>query len=427
MSTGLIVLVLLLLGLLVLRVPVAFALALSSLAYLVFISPLPTEILVQRAVAGVDSFPLLAIPLFLLAGNLMNAGGMTKRMVDFAMSLIGRYRGGLAQVNVGSSMLMSGVSGAAVADASALGSIMIPSMRAAGYDRHFSAAVTASSAVVGPIIPPSIPMIVYAAAASLSVGGMFLAGAIPGVLLGVALATTTYFLSRTRDFPTVAGFSWSEVLRRSLSALIALVMPGIIVGGIITGAFTPTESAAIAAVYAFICGKWIFRELRWSALPKIFMETAIGSSVILIIVATASAFGWMLTVERAPAQLLRLLDPFLETNWLLLLIISLVLLVLGMFMESLAIIVLVTPILLPVTLAAGIDPIHFGAFMVLNLMIGTITPPIGVVMFIVTRIADSTVTEFVRANAPYYVALFAVLLLVIFFPFLSTWLPRTAL
>ena len=423
MSAGLVTLVLVMLGLLAFRVPVAFALALACVTYLVFVSDLPLEIVIQRMVAGADSFPLLAIPLFLLAGNLMNAGGMTRRMVDFAMAWVGRFRGGLAQVNVGSSILMSGVSGAAVADASALGSIMIPAMRKAGYDRHFSAAVTASSAVVGPMVPPSIPMIIYAATAGLSVGGMFLAGAVPGIVLGVALVITTYLLARRNDFPVIPGFSWRKIVESSGAAFIALVMPGIIVGGIITGAFTPTESAAIAVVYAFVCGKFIFRELKWSGLPRLLMDTAIGSAVILIIVATASAFGWMLTIERAPAQLLRVLDPFLQTPWLLLLIISLMLLVLGMFMESLAVIVLVTPILLPVTQAAGIDPIHFGTFMVLNLMIGTVTPPIGVVMFLVTRIADSDVASFVRANLAYYVALLTVLVLVVFLPFLSTWLP----
>lgn len=413
--------------LLILRVPIAFALALACLTYLVFASTLPPDILIQRIVAGVDSFPLLAIPLFLLAGNLMNAGGMTRRMVDFAMLLVGRFRGGLAQVNIGASVMMSGVSGAAVADASALGSIMIPSMRRAGYDPHFSAAVTASSAVIGPIIPPSIPMIIYAATTNLSVGALFLAGAVPGIILAVALSITTLIIARKRGFPTVKLFSWRRLAATGVGAVLALAMPAFIVGGIVFGAFTPTESAAIAALYAFVIGKWVFRELRWSALPDILLKTAIGSTVILIIVATATAFGWMLTIERAPAQLLRLLEPLTGSPWLLMLAIGVFLLILGMFMESLAVIVLVTPILYPVVTAAGIDPIHFGTAMVLNLMIGTVTPPIGVVMFIVCRISGSTMGQFLRANTPYFIALFVVLLLVILVPALSTWLPQVLL
>jgi len=318
---------------------------------------------------------------------------------------------------------MSGVSGAAVADASAMGSIMIPAMRRAGYDRHFSAAVTGSSSIVGPLIPPSIPMVVAGTVANVSVGALFLAGAVPGLVLGLTLMMMTLLLARRKDWPTVAPPGWRIVVKRSADAFLALLAPVIVVGGIVGGYFTPTEAAAISCVYTLFIGAVIYREIRIPDLPKIALQTVITTAGVVIIIGAASAFGYVLTLEQAPAKLVVALGPLVERPWLLLLLFTVVFLVLGAFMESLAIITLVTPVFLPTALAAGIDPIHFITVMVFNLMLGLITPPLGVVMYIVMRISGSTMAEFIRSNAPYYAVLVVVLLLVTFLPSLSTWLP----
>lgn len=405
-----------------LRVPIAFSILAVSLLYVFALSTLPPTVGIQRMISGVDSFVLLALPLFVLAGNLMNTGGMTRRMVNAALAYVGHVRGGLAQTNIGASVLMSGVSGSAVVDASALGSMMIPAMRRAGYSREYSSALTASSAVIGPLVPPSIPMVVIATAASLGVGDMFLAGAVPGLLVAAGLAVATFFLSRRYAWPVEPRTRFPELVRRTVVAAPALLAPAIIVVGIVGGIFTPTEAGAAVCVYALLIGALLYRQFGrniWS----VFIESASASVSVLFIIAAAAAFGYVLTVEQVPLHLVELREPLYATPWLFLLLINIVLLVLGAFMEGLAVIILLTPVLMPAVLAAGIDPIHFGTIVVFNLMIGTITPPLGVVMYITNRIANVSVGQFIKANAPYFMVLGIMLALVTYVPAVSTWLP----
>jgi len=418
-----ILLVLGLLALFLLRVPVAFALLAVSLAYILFLSPLPPTVGVQRMVSGVDSFVLIALPLFILGGNLMNSGGLTQRMLNATLAYVGRVKGGLAQTNIGVSLVMGGVSGSAVADASALGSMLIPAMRKGGYTAPFSSALTASSAVIGPLIPPSIPMIVIATTAGLGVGEMFLAGAVPGIVLALGLSVATMLLARKYEWPLEAKANLRAIFKRTAVAVPALVAPAIIVGGILSGVFTPTEAASILCVYALVVGVVIYRNLGIREMFRAGLASAMDASGILIIMAAAAAFGYVLTIENVPQLIATALEPLYAVPWLFLLLINILLLLLGMFMEALAVIILLTPILMPAVLAAGIDPVHFATLVVVNLMIGVITPPLGVVMFITNRIAGVTVGDFLRANTPYFVVFGIVLLLVTYVPLMTTWLP----
>ncbi|MGO1395166.1 MAG: TRAP transporter large permease [Halomonas sp.] len=409
--------------LLVMGVPIAISLAGSCLLYVLLTGRVPDVVVVHRMINGVDSFPLLAIPFFILAGNLMNNGGITSRIFDFAKALMGWMRGGLGHVNVGASIVFSGMSGAAVADAGGLGTIEIKAMKDAGYDEEFSVGITAASSTIGPIIPPSLPMVIYGVMASVSVGQLFVAGLVPGLLMGLVLMAMITIISRRRGYTRDAVFSFPVLGHSFKRAFLSLLTPVIIVGGIMSGAFTPTEAAIAAVVYALMLGGVVYRSLTWRRLLKVSMETIETTAVILLIVAGASIFAWILTSNQVTQHVVTLLGPFADNPIATLIIINLVLIVVGCFMETIAAITILVPVLLPVAITAGVDPVHFGVIMVLNLMIGLLTPPVGMVLYVLSRVSGISFEKCMRGTLPFLVPLVVALLLVTFVPAISLWLP----
>lgn len=409
---------------LVIGVPVAVTLGLSSMAYLLF-ADIPLVVIPQKMYAGMDSFVLLCIPGFILAGNLMNAGGITERIVRFANALVGWMRGGLAQANIAASMLFGGVSGTAVADVASVGGMMIPGMKKVGYPAPFAAAVTAASSTVGPMIPPSVPMIIVGSLSGLSVGKLFLAGAVPGLMLGFAMMIATYFIARRRHFPREPWQGMGELLSSFTGAVWAIAMTVLIVGGLLVGITTPTETAVIASLYAAIVGLLVYRELPVRRIPGIIVNSAISSAGILVLVGTANVFGWILVAERIPQMLADGVLSITDNKFLVILLINLLLLFVGMFMETIAALIILFVPLQALAAAVGIDPLHFAVFAVLNLMIGLTTPPVGVCLFVAANIARLPLSPVIRAIAPYIVTNLIILLLVSYVPALSTWLPNT--
>lgn len=403
-------------------IPVAITLGVASLAYILS-AGIPLVVVPQKMFAGIDIFVLLCIPGFVLAGNLMNGGGITTRIVAFAQAGVGWMRGGLGMTNVASSMLFGGISGTAVADAASIGGMMIPGMKRAGYPAAFSAAVTSASSTVGPIIPPSVPMIIVGALSGISVGKMFIAGAIPGLLLGGAMLITTYIISVRNNYPRQPWQGARHLGKAFLGAFWALAMTVLIVGGMITGIATPTETSIIAAVYAIVVGCFIYRELPLKKVPVLLIDSAIASSAILLLVGTANVFGWILVSERIPQMIADAVLSVTDNKYLVILLLNLVLIFVGMFMETIAALIILFIPLLTVAQSVGIDPIHFAVFAVLNLMIGLSTPPIGVCLFICANIAREPLPRVVRALIPYIITNLIVLLLVSYIPALSTWLP----
>jgi len=406
-------------------VPVAATLGLSSLAYLLFTGT-PVVVMPQKMYAGMDVFVLLSIPGFILAGNLMNRGGITERIIRFANALVGWIRGGLGLTNVGASMLFGGITGTAVADAASIGGVMIPGMKKAGYPADFSAAVTAASSTVGPIIPPSVPMIIVGALSGISVGKMFLAGAIPGILMGVAMMVTTYLIARKKNFPRQPWLGVVEIARSLGGAFWALAMTGIIIYGLLSGIATPTETAIIASVYAFVVGAFVYRELPIREVPSIIIDSAIASAAILVLVGFANVFGWILVSEQIPQTIANAVLSMTDNKFLVILIINVLLLFVGMFMETIAALIILFVPLLALAEAVGTEPLHFATFAVLNLMIGLTTPPLGVCLFVCANIAREPLAPVVRAILPFLVTNIAVLLLVSYIPALATWLPSVA-
>ncbi len=407
---------------LIIGVPVAATLGLSSLAYILVTGLNPVAI-PQKMYAGMDVFVLLSIPGFILAGNLMNQGGITERIIRFASALVGWVRGGLGLTNISASMLFGGITGTAVADAASIGGVMIPGMKKAGYPADFSAAVTAASSTVGPIIPPSVPMIIVGSLAGISVGQMFIAGALPGILMGLAMMVTCYVISRRRNFPRQPWQGWGEVARSFGSASWALAMTVLIIYGLLSGLATPTETAIVASVYALLVGGVIYRELPWTQLPKILVDSAVASAGILALVGFANVFGWILVSERIPQMIADGVLSVTESRLLVILIINLLLLFVGMFMETIAALIILFVPLQQLAFAVGIDPIHFATFAVLNLMIGLTTPPVGVCLFVCAGIARIPLAPVVRAILPFLATNLLVLLAVSYVPAISTWLP----
>lgn len=418
----LIVLLLLIFG----GMAIAFSMAVTSLIVVVFdrgLGNIPYGIIAQRMVYGVNSFPLLAIPFFLLAGRLMNTAGITDRIFKFCNVLIGHVRGGLGHVNILASMIFAGMSGSAVADAVGLGQIEIKAMKDQGYDPDFSAAVTAASATIGPIIPPSIPMVLYGVLGNVSVGALFIGGIVPGVLMGLFMMITVSVIAKRRGYPIQARARFQDIALATLKALLPLFCPVILVGGIWTGIFTPTEAAAVAVVYSLFLGLILYRELNFRSLIKVLREALDDTSVILFIVSAASLYGWLLARYQIPAGIAEKILAITQDPLIILLLVNGFLLVVGAFMESLAAINILTPILLPLAIKVGIDPLHFGVVMVLNLMIGLLTPPVGMVLYAVQRVAGVPFEKLQRALLIYFIPLLLVLLLITLYPPLVTWLP----
>ena len=413
-------------GGLALGIPVAVTLGLASAAYLLS-AGIPLVVMPQKMYAGMDVFVLLCIPGFILAGNLMNSGGITERIIRFANALVGWARGGLGLTNVAASMLFGGISGTAVADAASIGGMMIPGMKKAGYPADFSAAVTAASSTVGPIIPPSVPMIIVGALSGISVGKMFLACAIPGIMMGLAMMVTTYIIAVRKDFPRQPWQGTGELVRSFFGAFWAIAMTVLIVGGLMTGIATPTETAVVASIYALFVGIVIYRELPLKAVPRIVIDSAVSSAAILALVGFANVFGWILVSERIPQTIAATVLSITDNKYLVILLINLLLLFVGMFMETIAALIILFVPLLALAQGVGIDPLHFATFAVLNLMIGLTTPPVGVCLFICANIARLPLTPVVKAIIPFLITNILVLLLVSYVPGFATWLPSVLL
>ncbi|RDW13561.1 TRAP transporter large permease [Paracoccus thiocyanatus] len=409
---------------LALGVPVAVCLGLASLAYILS-AGLPVVIIPQRMYAGMDVFVLLCIPGFILAGNLMNFGGITERIIRLANAMVGWMRGGLAMANVADSMMFGGVSGTAVADVAATGGVMIPGMKKSGYPGDFAAAITAASATVGPMLPPSVPMIIVGALSGISVGKLFLAGAVPGVLMGIGMAITCYILAVRRNYPRQEWQGFRELIAAFLAAFWALAMTGLIIGGLLTGIATPTETAIVACLYAFVVGTFVYRELPIRAVPRIVVNSAVSSAGILALVGFANVFGSILASERIPQMLVSSVLAITDNPILVILLINVLLLAIGMFMETIAALIILFVPLLGLATSVGIEPLHFATFAVLNLMIGLTTPPVGVCLFVACNIAREPLAKVISAVIPFLISNILVLLLVSYYPPFATWLPNT--
>ncbi|EWY41065.1 ABC transporter permease [Skermanella stibiiresistens SB22] len=411
-------------ALLILSAPIAIALMATTIVFLLLDPQVPMTVVGQKIFAAMDSFPLMAVPFFILVGQVMNSGGITDRIFVFASNLVGHVRGGLGHVNILSSVLMSGMSGSAVADAAGLGQVEIKAMVKQGYDREFSAAVTAASATIGPIIPPSIPLVIYGSIAGVSVSQLLLAGLIPGLLVAVGLIVVTYILSKRRNYPVSRRASLAEIRTSFVTAFPALMTPVVLVAGILSGIFTPTEASAVAALYSIAIAMLVYREVGVAELGRILVETAQITGTIFFIIGAAAVLSWIFTWLNIPQQLAGFISGSIEQQWILLILINLFLLLLGCILEVNAALILATPLLMPMIQTAGIHPVHFGIILVVNLMIGLITPPVGLNMYIVSAIARISIPQFLRGIAPFAAVLLVVLALLTFWPALSLWLPQ---
>ena len=409
---------------LVLGFPIYLCLIGSSLVYIFMSGNLSPLIAVQRVILAPDSFTLLAVPFFILAGQIMNSGGVTNRIFRFARTLVGHYRGGLGYVNIVASIIFAGMSGSALADAGGLGMVEIKAMRDAGYDDDFSLGVTAASSTVGPIIPPSIPFVIFGAVANVSVGGLFVGGFVPGLIMGLTLAVSVFIVARRRNYPVHPRASLREVLVAFKEAFLALLMPLIIIGGIWMGIMTPTEAAFVSILYALIVTGLIYRELSFKQLPQMMIATIRMVVPAILIVGGANIFGWIMNYEKIDQLLLKALLGITTNKYVILFIINLILLFLGMFLEVISAIMLVLPVLAPLVQIIGIDPIHLGVVMVLNLMIGLLTPPVGFVIYILSSTTKNSVNMVIRSVTPWLIPLLAALFLITFVPELVMFLPR---
>ena len=453
--------------LMILGMPVAIAMAVASLAFILVSGTVPDVILAQRMIAGVESFPLLAVPFFILAGNLMNIAGVTGRIYAFAVALVGWMRGGLAQVNIIGSVIFSGMSGTAIADAAGIGTIEIKAMKDHGYSAEVAVGVTAASATLGPIIPPSLPFVIYGMMSNTSIGALFLGGVIPGVVMTLFMMATVAIFARIYSwgadskfslkeigtagievavvlgFPLLAyGLGWAGLSDNlaigialvallaldyyfDFSAVMALMTPVILIGGMTMGWFTPTEAAAAAVIWSLFLGLVRYRSMTLRTLTKATFDTIETTASVLFIVTAASIFAWLLTVSNTAQIMSDAILSLTQNKWVFLILVNLLLLFIGCFLDTIAAITIVVPILLPIALKLGVDPIHFGLIMTLNLMIGLLHPPLGMVLFVLSRVANLSVERTTMAILPWLIPLFAALFAITFIPELTLWLPRT--
>ena len=413
-------------ALMLLGMPVAYALGLAALLGGLWIE-LPLDAIMIQIASGVNKFSLLAIPCFVLAGAIMAEGGMARRLVAFAGVLIGFVRGGLSLVNILSSTFFGAISGSSVADTASIGSVLIPEMEKNGYPRPFATAVTVSGSVQAILIPPSHNAVIYSMAAggTVSVAALFMAGVFPGLLLGLSLSIYCLYVARKRNYPKGRVIPMSEALKICLDAMWGLMTMVIILGGIMSGVFTATESASIAVVWAFFVTMFIYRDYRWSDLPKLMHRTVKTVSIVMILIGFAASFGYIMTLMQIPLKITAMLTTLSDNRYVILALINIMLLVLGTLMDMAPLILILTPVLLPVAKAIGIDPVHFGMIMMVNLGIGLITPPVGAVLFVGSAVAKLRIEEVVRAMGPFFVILLGVLVMVTYLPAISLWLPRS--
>jgi tripartite ATP-independent transporter DctM subunit len=405
-------------------VPVFIALAGSSLLYTHFLAGIPDFVILHRMAGGIDSFPLLAVPFFILAGNLMNSAGITNRIYDFAVALCGWMRGGLAHVNIMGSVIFAGMSGTAIADAAGLGTIEIKAMQDHGYSTEFSVGVTAASATLGPIIPPSLPFVIYGMMANVSIGALFMGGFIPGAVMTIFMMLYVTYCARKYNMGRDQAFRLRALGLTFIAALPPLLTPAIIMGGMTFGWFTPTEAAIAACAWAMILGVFLYRSLTFKQFYKVTMDTIETTAGVLLIVAAASLFGWVLTTTRITEYAAEALLSYTSNRYVILLLINVLLLVVGCFLEPIASISILVPVLMPVITKVGIDPVHFGVVMTLNLMIGLLHPPLGMVLFVLARISKLSIERTTMAILPWLIPLLASLVAVTLIPELTLWLPR---
>ena len=411
-------------ALLCISAPILVALGGCSLTYALFTGNMPITTLIQTTFGGLATFPLLAIPLFMLAGNLMNAGGITPVLVNFARLLLGHIRGGLGHATILACAIFAAISGAAVATAVAIGVVMIPALKESGYDEEVAAALTCTSSCMGPVIPPSIPFIIYGVAANVSIGALFLGGVFPGILLGLALMAYMSWVATRRNYPRDARMPIRDILIAAWKALPAIFMPVLIMGGILSGMFTPTEAAGIAVVYAALVGGFIYRKLRMKTLPDVLLKAGLESGMVMMLIAMSEPFAWIVAVDQIPQLIIEWLSQWSTSPYVILFLINVFLLLLGIPLETAPALVIVTPVLAPIAASLGIDPVHIGIVICLNLVLGLITPPVGAVLFAVCGMSNLSMDRLAKAVwKPFLVGLL-VRGLVTYVPWLSTFLPK---
>ncbi len=411
--------------LLSLGIPIAIGLCGSALAYIMLSAEdISLTILTQTTFAGMASFPLLAIPLFMLAGNLMNEGGLTQDLVGFARLLLGHIRGGLGLATILASAIFAAISGAAVATAVAIGMVMLPAMKQAGYDEDVSAAVTATASCMGPIIPPSIPFIVYGVIANVSIGALFLGGVVPGILLGVALMVYMWYIAKKRHYPIEKQATLKEVVIGAWKALPALLMPVIIMGGILGGAFTPTEAAGVVTVYAFLVGMFFYKRLKWRRVPDVLLQAGLESAMIMLLLGLSEPFSWVVAVEQIPQMMIEAIRLISDSPLVVLFLVNIALIIIGIPIETAPALVIVAPVLAPMAEQLHIDPVHMGVVVCFNLVLGLVTPPVGAVLFAVCGITNMSLEKLSKAIwAPFWIAI-TVLILITYIPSITTFLPH---
>jgi tripartite ATP-independent transporter DctM subunit len=411
-------------ALVALSTPISIALGITSVVMLLTQTDLKLMVVAQRMFTGIDSFPLMAIPFFILSGHLMNAGGTTQRLITFCNALVGRLRGGLANISIVGNMIMAGISGSSVADASALGSIIIPAMKKEGYDADYAAAVNATASTIGIIIPPSIPMILLGVVASVSIRDLFIGGAVPGVVTGLVLMSISTYIAHKRGYPKHERVSFVDGLRLTVVCLPALFMPIAIVGGIVLGIFTPTEAAVIAVVYAMIVGFMIYRELTWRKTLQALYDTGVQTAVVLLVIATASVVSWLLAFNLVPQSLAASVKAYDPSPTMLLAIIAVVCLITGTVIDVAPAIILLGSVFAPIAFQLQIDPVHFGVLLVYGMAIGLFTPPVGTTLILSCYIADTTLFRSFKSCLPFLVGMVAILAGLVFFKQFALFLPN---
>jgi C4-dicarboxylate transporter DctM subunit len=408
----------------IINIPIAISIALASIAAILVKGNIPLVVVVQKMFTATDSFPLMAVPFFILAGSLMEYGGISRRLVDFANTIVGRLSGGLALVSIIASMFFGAISGAAAATVAAIGTILIPAMIRRGYDRGFATAVQATAGTLGVMIPPSIPMVIYGVLTGVSIGALFIGGILPGILVGASLMLVAYKISKDRGYKGDEKVGFNKILMAFKDAILALLMPVIILGGIYGGVFTPTEAAVVAVVYGFIIGFFVYKELKLKHLKDILTNTVVSTAMIMFIIATASVFGWLLASEQIPQVVANALLSLSRNPIVILALINILLLFIGTFMETVAAIIILVPVFLPVITQIGVDPLHFGLIIVVNLAIGMVTPPLGVCLFVGCGIANIKLEDITRAVWPFLIVMVVDIILITYIPAISTFLPK---
>lgn len=410
--------------LIVIRVPVAYSLAISTTTVVMINGEMPLTIIPQRMAAGLNSFPVMAIPFFLLAGTLMNTGGITQRLVGFANVLVGHIPGGLAHAVVVTNVVMAGMSGSAIADCAATGKVLIPALKSEGYDDEFAVGVVAGASTIGPIIPPSIPMVIFGVIAEVSIGRLFMGGVIPGLLMAASFMVLIYFMSRRRNYPRHPRATCGQLAAAVRGAALPLLMPLIVLGGIVGGIFTPTEAAVVAAVYSLFLGMVIYREIKPRDLPNILWEVAQTTVTVMFIFSAATVFSWLISVEQVPELFKDLVTTLTDNKVVALLLVNLLLLIMGCFLDTIAVLTIAVPIFVPLITYYQIDPVHFGLVVVLNLMMGGLTPPVGMLLYVMVQLTGIPFHRVVRGSLPFILPVAVVTLIITFVPELVLFLPN---